>query len=136
MEMVLKKSAISMLSWPFLCQTVAHEIDRGYQPPSGVETLVPSARRAAKKREMKHSSYLIALAKERVKQENAIFNFIAKRERCWDELRYASSWAKQVFKDRHNLGIRKELNFSDGIMVMLYDCWNNTGLASPTDIIA
>lgn len=136
MEMVLKKSAKSVHSWPFLCQTVAHEVNRryiqhlgfspfeidcGYQPPSTVETVVPSARRAAKKRAMKCSNYLIALAKERKEQENAIFDFISKRERCWEEVRNASSWAKQVSKDRHDLGIRKELNFIDGSMVMLYD---------------
>ncbi|RKF61429.1 hypothetical protein OnM2_042034 [Erysiphe neolycopersici] len=117
MEMVLKKSAKSMHSWPFLCQTVAHEVNRryiqhlgfspfeidcGYQPPSTVKTVVPSAR---------------PLAKERKEQENAIFDFISKRERCWEEVRNASSWAKQVFKDRHDLGIRKELNFSDGSML-------------------
>ncbi|KHJ30086.1 hypothetical protein EV44_g5595 [Erysiphe necator] len=70
---------------------------------------------------MKCSNYLIALAKERKEQENAIFDFISKRERCWEEVRNASSWAKQVSKDRHDLGIRKELNFIDGSMVMLYD---------------
>ncbi|POS81910.1 hypothetical protein EPUL_006021, partial [Erysiphe pulchra] len=97
------------------------EIDGGYQPPSVVETVVPSARRTAKKKAMKHSNYLIALAKEREEQENAVFGFIAKRERCWDQVRNASSWAKQVSKDRHDMGIRKELNFTDGTMVMLYD---------------
>ncbi|POS86333.1 hypothetical protein EPUL_002151 [Erysiphe pulchra] len=97
------------------------EIDGGYQLPSVVETIVRSARRTAKKRAMKHSSYLIALAKEREEQENAVFRFIAKRERCWDEVPNASSWAKQVFKDRHDTGIQKELNFTDGTMVMLFD---------------
>ncbi len=64
MEMVLKKSAKSVHSWPFLCQTVAHEVNRRHiqhlgfspfeidgecQPPSAVEYVAPSAKRAAKK---------------------------------------------------------------------------------------
>lgn len=47
--------------------------------------------------------------------------FVAERERRWEEVRYSSSWAKKVYKERHDMGIRKELVFADGSMVMLYD---------------
>ncbi|KAI0992840.1 hypothetical protein K3495_g15344 [Podosphaera aphanis] len=65
--------------------------------------------------------YLVVLVKRKERQECAVFEFVAERERRWDEVRNASSWAKQVFKDRHDLGSCNELNFVDGSMVILYD---------------
>ncbi|KAI0998508.1 hypothetical protein K3495_g9687 [Podosphaera aphanis] len=109
MEMVLKKSSKSVHLWPFLCQTVAHEvncchiqhlgfspfkIDGGYQPPSAVEYVAPSPKRAAKKKAMNTSHYPMALVKRKEEQECAVFEFVAERERRWDEVRNAFSWAK------------------------------------------
>ncbi|KAI0995067.1 hypothetical protein K3495_g13113 [Podosphaera aphanis] len=136
MEMVLKKSTNSVHSWPFMCQTVAHEVNRrhiehlgfspfeidgGYQPPSAVESVVPSIKRASKRKRMKSSNILETLNRNREEQEHSVLQFVAERERRRDEVRNASSWAKQVYKERHDMGIRKELNFADGSMVMLYD---------------
>lgn len=56
-----------------------------------------------------------------INHEFAVLKFMAERERRWDEVRNASSWAKIFYKQLHDLGILKELNFVNGSLVMLYD---------------
>ncbi|POS82446.1 hypothetical protein EPUL_006526, partial [Erysiphe pulchra] len=63
---------------------------------------------------MRRTNYIEAISQNSKNHEFAVLQFIADREHRWDEVRNKSSWVKQVYKERHDLVIRKELSFENG----------------------